>query len=61
MAFWLLCQEAQLRAVGFVQLLVKVPGILSRKIPFLPWIVELAGWVGWLPGRTAWASWDKAR
>lgn len=26
-AFWLLCYEAQLRLVGFIQLLVKVLGI----------------------------------
>lgn len=31
-AFRLLCQEAQLRTAEFVQFLIKVLGILSRKI-----------------------------
>lgn len=42
-AFWLLCYEAQLRLVGFIQLLVKVLGIPPERVDASQGLWELWG------------------
>lgn len=50
----------RLRTTGFVQHLVKVPGILSRKILLFPLVIEMAG-QGWPPSITASVSRNNAK